>query len=414
MSTFVNLSNLHSPTPQNLKINHTLCMSIKSKKDKHLQCPKKKKPGSHFCGVHIRTKKVTRIDGSHQITLNVNKIPQNPQKLRTPQKRKIGELEFHLPTKPKRILKEYYTLKELNFIPAARISLNKITKSIKKLDLEHYIDLTEPKDIILANIRELHLLYELATANLDKIIKIQAFFRMLLIHNRTKCVNPEDFLTFEELHEIPAPHFFNYKNPSTNKYYGFNVQTFHQLVTKSKTPQNPYTRIPIPASEIERINKIALYMKNRGYEKAEEMLELTEEQQFNNRVGNIFSKIDDLGNYTDTKWFTDLDFEQLKDYYIKAEDIWSYRLQMPHSTKERIVNEGIAFGIHTSLIKVMQPQEFKKLQNIVLTEIDKLVSEGQTEDDKRVGAMIILTAFTEVVPSAASAMPHYVQSGWAE
>ena len=410
-----------SSQPPVTLIQTNLCQSVKSKKDKHKQCPKKKKQGSEYCGVHIRTKKVTRFDNTSYITLKVSKIPTPPPAPPAPAsapalkavKRKAPQDS----PKPKAKLikikrKDHFTLDEIVKIPPTRLSMAKIVKSVTMLNLQHYIELNQPKDIILTKIKELRLLYVMATTNLDKIIKIQAFFRMQLKHNRYKCVNPEDFLTFEELLDIPSPHFFHFKSPDTNRLYGFNIKSFHQLIIKSDTPQNPYTRCPIPTAVINRVNKYVDYMKERGYEQAEEMIELTEEQKYNNKIMDIFGKLDDLGNITDTRWFTDLNFEQLKDFYIKAEDLWSYRLQMPVAVKERIVIDGLAFAVHTNMVKTFDPAETRKLQHLILNEINKLITEGQTEDDKRIGAMIILTAFTEVVPSAALALPHYVQSNW--
>lgn len=384
-----------SAKPQ-LKLNNIKCMSVKNKKETGKQCPNKRRKNSDYCGVHIKTKKVTRID---------MKI------------RHIGDITIAHHVKPfpsmvQKIKKEYFTLEEMSRIPSTRITYDKIDKSIRKLNLQSYIDLSKMKDIILTNIKELHTLYTMATNNLDKIIKLQAFIKMRLIHNRYKCVNHEDFLTFEDILDIKSPHFFNYYDPDTNKYYGFNVQTFHQLITKNKEPLNPYTRIKIPDVNINRINKIILFMKSRNYKDADDMLELSEQQKFNAKILDIFSKIDDLGNITDVKWFTDLNLEGLKNLYIKAEDLWSYRLQMPLTVKSRIVDEGIAFTIPVTVIKNFDNTEKRKLQHFVLNEINKLVSEGETNDDKKIGAMIVLTAFTEVVHEAAQALPHLIQSNW--
>ena len=387
------ITKLKSPSAYN----PMLCLASKNKKETAIQCPKKKKSGSDYCGIHIRAKKVTHIDQSLKIIISVDKG-------KVPKKRRVDT----------KLKKEYFTLAEMAAPTASIISSLDLKKSITKLGLHEYINLYQPIENILLNIKDLHLLYVMVSNNLDKIIKLQAFIRMRLTHNRYKCVNKEDFLTFEELLDIHSPHFFHYWSPDTKRFYGFNVQTFHQLVTKSKDPQNPYTRGQIPPPEILRVNKIAEFMKTRGYETAEEMLELTEEQKFNNRVLEVFCKLDDLGNYTNSDWFTKLSLDNLKEFYTKGEDMWSYRLQMSQSVKEQIVDDGLAFVIPTTTIKNMLETEKRKLQNIILNEIDKLITQGHSDDDKRTGAMIVLTTFTEVVPEAATAMPHYVQSGWSE
>ena len=49
------------------------------------------------------------------------------------------------------------------------------------------------------------------------------------------------------------------------------------------------------------------------------------------------------------------------------------------------------------------------LQNIVLREMDRFISEGINREEKKLGAMLMLTALVEVSNEAAQALPHLVQ-----
>ena len=60
---------------------------------------------------------------------------------------------------------------------------------------------------------------------------------------------------------------------------------------------------------------------------------------------------------------------------------------------------------------IVQKYTNKELvRDMLLKDFDRLCSEGKTNDDKKVGAMLILTALVEVSYPASIAMPQYVQS----
>ena len=68
---------------------------------------------------------------------------------------------------------------------------------------------------------------------------------------------------------------------------------------------------------------------------------------------------------------------------------------------------GIAFRLHPNIIQNYVNKRY--IKNILLDNFDRLISQGQTIDDKKLGAMLILTALVEVSSDAAFAMPAYIQ-----
>lgn len=117
--------------------------------------------------------------------------------------------------------------------------------------------------------------------------------------------------------------------------------------------------------------------------------------------------MDMLDNYTQSKWFMDLDIPRLLQFYDTARDIWSYRIQMPLQNKLRILSNGRAFEMPRSFLAKL-PSKLA-LQNFVLMEMDRFISEGVNREEKKLGAMLMLTALVEVSQEAALSLPHLVQ-----
>jgi hypothetical protein len=125
------------------------------------------------------------------------------------------------------------------------------------------------------------------------------------------------------------------------------------------------------------------------------------------KMKDIFYQINMLDNYTDHNWFKDLNIFSLMDLYLKMEDIWNYRSSMTIESKQKIVSNGIVFNIPPGIIKHQKSKV--KLQNVILDEFSRMINEGINRDEKKLGAILILTGLVEVSYDAACALPHLVQ-----
>jgi hypothetical protein len=93
--------------------------------------------------------------------------------------------------------------------------------------------------------------------------------------------------------------------------------------------------------------------------------------------------------------------------YLKMEDIWNYRSSMTMESKQKIVGNGVVFNIPPNIIKYQKSK--LKLQNVILDEFLRMINEGINRDEKKLGAILILTGLVEVSPDACDALPHLVQ-----
>lgn len=228
------------------------------------------------------------------------------------------------------------------------------------------------------------------------------------IINKSLCQNLEDFYTFENFNNISDDFFFSYKD-SHDKIYYFDIRSFNKLISKSKNkPVNPYNREEIPQNVINIAHNRIKYMteKKISTEFEEDDTPMTEEQIYFSQVMDIFQKIDELNvtaTGTNPTWFTHLNVNQLKKFYRNLEDIWNYRANLTLNQKKQIVPNNDVFKI--SLNKIFLTNNVKKVRNIILTDMDKLVSSGISDNHKTTGCYYILIALSEISPQCADALP---------
>lgn len=254
--------------------------------------------------------------------------------------------------------------------------------------------------------------------HLEKIVLIQNTFKNYLkskkiktqgigLYNKEKCSNQEDFYTLDTINDIEDKYFFSYEK--NGHIYFFDIRSFNQLIDNDT--KNPYTREDIPQYAMESfLARKDELKKNKIIIKEFEQPKLSKEQLFNAYVLKIFQKIDLLNvsaGGTHTRWFTDLNLLQLKMLYKILEDIWNYRAELSIDKKKEIVPNNSMFLV--SVNDVYKIFKKKKLQKILLEEIDKLISSAESIENKSTGAYFVLTALVEVSPQCMEALPWLIQ-----
>ena len=229
--------------------------------------------------------------------------------------------------------------------------------------------------------------------------------------NKLLCNNDEDFFTFEHKNDIDDTYFFSYKDVD-NFIYFFDIRSFKTLIENNE--KNPYNRKPIPENAIKsmntRLNELIKQKIIVEYEKPK----LTPEQEFNNKILTIFQKIDQLNAFaggTQMNWFYNLTFKQIKHLYKVLEDIWNYRTQLTEKQKRDIVPQNDVFKHSMPKLMNLLPNQKnqKKLRNIVLDEMDKLISSSESKVHRSTGCYYVLIALVEVSPECADQMPWLIQ-----
>ena len=238
------------------------------------------------------------------------------------------------------------------------------------------------------------------------------------IYKRSICVNDTDFLSLDDLTEIPHYQFFSFKD-ADGHVYGFDVRSAHTMFCSGKHQKkdifNPYNRKEIPDDIIRALKTNISSAKLMKYPIELEIKEdvdappLTPEQKFNQELVTILQAIDQLGNYTNMSWFTGLTHYGWLALINHIFDIWIYRSQLPEETRrEFFPPNGKPFtGVRIERVRVMQTKELKEC---AITILRRFVMTSPNEEMRKLGALYVLGALTLVCPPAAQAMPWLYES----
>jgi len=314
---------------------------------------------------------------------------------------KFIELEYYLSFSNKK----FYYVKDLKF-------------TLKKLGLPYVGkkgELTMRLDSFYKSLRG----YQ---SNIDTIISIQRMYRNKLKNraldlkgpgfiNKQLCVNDEDFLTFDHKDEIDDDYFFSYSD-SNNVVFFFDIRSLKKLLEMGK--ENPYTMEPFPNYVKNKVNEIITQLKDSGRYVEHEECKMSDEQIYNARVVKLFQTIDELdivAGGADHTWFLDLNIKRAKDFYRILEDIWNYRAELTNERKMELVPTRKILNINPKYVFALKENSVKpkELHKYLLTEMEEMVTASENIENRKTCALFILTAFTEIHPQAAAALPWLVQ-----
>ena len=388
----------------NMNFNNELCNSVKSKNCKNLQCTHKKKDGELFCGIHLKSGNIELfkpvIIDNIQININPNIEVYEPIlniKIEDT-KQTIIEEKNTLYTK-----EEFFNLFIKN--KHSNISIFTLRNNIKLLGLNKYIHTKQSKPFLINDIIKLIKKERYYENNYDKIVCVQSIVRKWLVKRRYICCNSVEITSFDDIFDIPSVYYYLFNDSISNKSFGFDIRSLLAIL-KSDYPSCPYTFRNYTDEEKNIIWNHAKKLSKCGIILEFDKLELNKEQEMEMRMKDVFHKINMLDNYSSHLWFKNLDITELSILYTKLEDIWNYRVGMDMPEKMRILHNGNAFMMSINSIKHIKSKI--QLQEILLNEIDRFVTEGINRDERKLGAMLMLTGLVEVSYEAASGLPHLV------
>ncbi len=406
----------------------SLCQSIKNKND-YSQCHHKCKENSKFCGIHMKMNNPIIYEEKMNITMVIkcnnnlnNKSNIKPVNIKNKKKNKIIKQKKYTGIELEQIKKvmnasDIYTTKVLldKCIPISAFKIKKIRHSFVKYNIYELINIKTNKKELLKQYSEYYSrMTHYETKHTDKIIKIQSLTRGYITRRSFITVNEEDFYTCCTKYEIPKIYYISYWDGKLQ--YFFDIRSLYKLyfmyANKGKVMKNPYNMKAIPFSLLSkmliRISHIDI-MPGYSIKFEDEQEEKKEQQNIENAISDLFYELDRLDNFTESKWFIDLDMKQLKKLYENSADLWYYRTAMTYQQRCRIVSNGHVFNRSISSIYNFSNNQKDELRKIIIDDFYRMIIEGITIDDKKLGAILVLTALTTVSNNARIAMPQYVQ-----
>lgn len=127
------------------------------------------------------------------------------------------------------------------------------------------------------------------------------------------------------------------------------------------------------------------------------------QQPLNVRINELFMYIDQIGNYTDSAWFSRLNKRKYYIFYSQLRELWAFRAQIPVFIKNNICPLGDPFLNSSSVFRKPYDQITEEevcigcldvIENIIMTSLDV--------EYRKIGCLHVLTALTYVSPEARS------------
>lgn len=293
---------------------------------------------------------------------------------------------------------------------------------LKEICIFHKIRKTGNKDELIYNIYN-YLKYSLYAIKVQRITKGYILRKYLKyggpgLMNRKLCINETDFATLDPIKDIPYNQFYSFTD-SKNNTYGCDIISLYGLVSNAKTivsshgrtVVNPYNR---EIMSEEKINNFSLYLKLAKIAKIEfeiqNVVDIIEpKKQMEMKIIELFQYINELGNYADSSWLTELPRHMLVLFIRELYDIWNYRAQLLPSMMREITpphgNPFIGLQLHLA-----QNQSSEALLKNAVRIIEIMVKSGITVENRSLGAYYVLAALTLVNDNARNSLPWLYQS----
>jgi len=236
------------------------------------------------------------------------------------------------------------------------------------------------------------------------------FYHGPAFKNRSLCVNNFDFLSMEEIQDIPLEQFFSFKD-NDGFIYGFDILSLHNLIYKCNgAVKNPFNTKPLTSKVIEDFRTLIRISRVLNIPISIELADVTKEvsnkKSVELRALSLFQNIDSLGNYSNAQWFLVLTRVQLIKFMRELIDIWNYRAPLTIETKCAICPpNGNPFNRLPTLNLLINMENLDELRRIILEVLEKMITTGIDRDNKCLGAYYVLGAITLVNSEAAIALP---------
>ena len=223
---------------------------------------------------------------------------------------------------------------------------------------------------------------------------------------RRLCTNDTDFLTLDNITDIPYNEFFSYKD-DCNFIYGFSIKSIYNLLKKKKL-QNPFTTKDFNNDIINNINDFIKLSNILNIKLDIDLLQL-DNINYDNRLINVFHEIDILGNYSNIEWFKNLNLNKKIIFLKELHDIWVYRANLSSDIRNQISPNGDPFT-NLNINNIYNNIPIDNFNNICLNIIENFVLHGTSDSNRSLGALYVLSALTLVSHDAAQALPWLHQS----
>lgn len=250
--------------------------------------------------------------------------------------------------------------------------------------------------------------------------KLQKFWRRWAALNRWKHQGPArndmslahnstEVYSLEPIDSIPSMFFFSFADEHKN-IWAFDIRSLSHLVSEGTDIQNPYTRQRIDSKTLHQIHDRLLWLRKRKYPILYATGEnLTASQLWNQKVLDVFFKMEALGYRASCHWFEDLNLTDHENFYRRLYRLWTYQLGLTNEEKEAILpgHDKTATKLFHHTPEKLQggSHDLKWWRRNNLNLILEFLTRANQKSQQALGALYVLMALVLTIPEASEAYP---------
>lgn len=227
-------------------------------------------------------------------------------------------------------------------------------------------------------------------------------------NDRSLSSNSTELYSLDPVAEIPATYLFSFAD-ARKAIWIFDIRTLSHSLGAGHPQENPYTREQLTDAAMSALHKRIAWLRSRKYQIQHVNTDvLTPEQLWNQKVLDVFLKIEALGYYASCDWFHEMSAYSHEYFYRRLFDLWNYRLGLTPTQKEAVVPGHLRGGgqrLFRTPPEDLAPKERVWWQRTNLDLIDAFVSRAAEKDSRKLGAMYVLMGLVQVSREAARALP---------
>ena len=200
--------------------------------------------------------------------------------------------------------------------------------------------------------------------------------------------------------KIPQPCAIQIGNSKFRQIYDIRgLYKLYLIKTAELEPMiDPYTSLELSQDLIDGILKKIRFMKALGFQYGKKTKAPDEV-----RIKEIIRLLGKYGYYVPSEYFHDLSSEDLKTIYYECSVTWD-TYGLTNKEKQSIVKNGHIFNDSCKIFEI--PNEMHKLLvDRVLGDMERMLTEGKTVDNRRAGAFYLMIGFAKAIPEIMDEIP---------
>jgi len=207
----------------------------------------------------------------------------------------------------------------------------------------------------------------------------------------------------ESLNRIPKPFFFSYSD-TKKTIWSFDVRSLSHMLAEGKALENPYTRELFSSNTVQKVRERIAYLRKRKYPVLYLQGDnLSQEQEWNQRVLDVFMKLEALGYLAACSWFHTLTIVDHINFYKTMHELWNFRIGLTSEERELIVPGS------TKLFRwapdALTEHNLRWWQKQNLSIIHTLITKSRDKTKNALGAVYTMMGLVQVSEDASEAYP---------